>query len=224
MIRGGPLSVADYMQEVLTNPSSGYYMKRDVFGSAGDFTTSPEISQMFGEMLGIWCVLLWQQLGQPRQLSLVELGPGRGTLMADLLRGTAAFTPFAQALQVHLVEVSPFMRQQQWDKLQCSAATDSGSSSSSSSAESSAAGEKCNSGLDAVQQQQQQKKAEGFSCGISALNGAPVRQWRGARLICVPQCIQMLAAERYYCTELAMLAAFNAAEVAQAHSLPMMFV
>ncbi|KAF8068163.1 midA [Scenedesmus sp. PABB004] len=108
------------MGEVLTHPASGYYMARDVFGAAGDFTTSPEISQAFGEVLGVWCVLVWQALGQPARLRLVELGPGRGTLMADLLRGTAGFAGFASALEVHLVEVSPALRRQQWAALRCS--------------------------------------------------------------------------------------------------------
>lgn len=85
--------MAEYMQECLTNASAGYYMKHDVFGAAGDFTTSPEISQMFGEMLGIWSVATWMRMGQPSRVQLVELGPGRGTLTADLLRGTAGGNP-----------------------------------------------------------------------------------------------------------------------------------
>jgi len=113
------------MSEVLTNASAGYYTRRDVFGTAGDFTTSPEISQMYGEMIGIWCVAMWQQLesqnnrSQPAALRLVELGPGRGTLMADLLRGTSAFTSFASKLSVAMVEVSPALRKMQWKALGC---------------------------------------------------------------------------------------------------------
>ncbi|KAL0042685.1 hypothetical protein WJX79_007704 [Trebouxia sp. C0005] len=117
--RGGPITLAEYMSEVLTNPQAGYYINRDVFGTDGDFTTSPEISQLFGEMIGIWCLTVWQQLGSPSKMRLVELGPGRGTLMADLLRGTAPFKPFISGLDVHLVEVSKFLRLQQWDKLHC---------------------------------------------------------------------------------------------------------
>ncbi|EFN59277.1 hypothetical protein CHLNCDRAFT_8390, partial [Chlorella variabilis] len=108
--RGGPLSLAEFMSEALTNPQHGYYSQRDVFGATGDFVTSPEICQMMGEMVGIWCVAAWQQLGCPATLHLVELGPGRGTLMADLLRGTAAFQQFSQALRVSMVEVSPHLR------------------------------------------------------------------------------------------------------------------
>ncbi len=125
-MRGGPLSLAEFMQDALTSPQGGYYMQRDVFGAEGDFITSPEISQMFGEvgwrsevqtvfaaqdcaclplplapvtcdpsppcigwvqMVGIWALHTWMQMGQPQHVNLVELGPGRGTLMADLLRG-----------------------------------------------------------------------------------------------------------------------------------------
>ncbi|CAM6127199.1 unnamed protein product [Calypogeia fissa] len=111
--RGGPISIAEFMGEVLTNPNAGFYMNRDVFGSRGDFVTSPDSSQMFGEMLGIWSVLLWEQLGKPRELALVELGPGRGTLMADLIRSTAKFTEFSSAVRIHFVECSPTLRTMQ---------------------------------------------------------------------------------------------------------------
>ena len=82
----GPISVAQYMTLALHDPQSGYYATRDPFGAAGDFITAPEISQMFGEMLGLWCVQVWHDQGQPKKPRLVELGPGRGTLMADALR------------------------------------------------------------------------------------------------------------------------------------------
>lgn len=120
--RGGPITVAEYMSEVLTNPQAGYYTQRQVFGTAGDFITSPEISQMFGEMVGIWCVAMWERMGRPASLRLVELGPGRGTLMADLLRGTAPFGAFSAALSVDLVEVSPALQRKQWEALRCEGA------------------------------------------------------------------------------------------------------
>ena len=95
------------MSEALTNPTYGYYTKTSskdkVFGKSGDFTTSPEISQIFGELLGVWCATIWEQLGKPEELHLIEFGPGRGTLMMDLLRGTSNFKKFSEALRVHLI-------------------------------------------------------------------------------------------------------------------------
>ena len=106
----GPITVAEYMTAALTHPVHGYYMKRDVFGRKGDFITSPEISQVFGDLLGVWCVSCWEQLGKPARVRLVECGPGRGTLMADVLRASAVFPSFHKALSVHLLEVSPYLR------------------------------------------------------------------------------------------------------------------
>ena len=120
--RGGPITVAEYMQEVLTHPEFGYYMSRDVFGVGGDFVTSPEVSQVFGELVGAWAAWQWTQMGKPANVHLVELGPGRGTLMADLLRGTAVFKDFTDAVSVHMVEVSPKLREMQREKLRCDAA------------------------------------------------------------------------------------------------------
>ncbi|XP_070661486.1 uncharacterized protein [Malus domestica] len=117
--RGGPISVAEYMEEVLTNPKAGFYMNRDVFGAGGDFITSPEVSQMFGEMVGVWAMSLWEQMGQPDKVNLVELGPGRGTLMADLLRGASKFKNFTKSLHVHMVECSPALQKLQYQKLEC---------------------------------------------------------------------------------------------------------
>ncbi|KAF5198196.1 arginine methyltransferase NDUFAF7-like protein [Thalictrum thalictroides] len=117
--RGGPISVAEYMEEVLTNPKAGFYMNRDVFGSGGDFITSPEVSQMFGEMIGVWAMCLWEQMGQPDKVNLVELGPGRGTLMADLLRGASKFEKFTKSLHVHMVECSPTLQKLQYKTLKC---------------------------------------------------------------------------------------------------------
>ncbi|KAF5749024.1 NADH dehydrogenase [Tripterygium wilfordii] len=117
--RGGPISVAEYMEEVLTNPKAGFYINRDVFGAEGDFITSPEVSQMFGEMIGVWTMCLWEQMGQPNKVNLVELGPGRGTLMADLLRGASKFKNFTDALNIRMVECSPTLQKLQYSNLKC---------------------------------------------------------------------------------------------------------
>ncbi|GFY87053.1 NADH dehydrogenase ubiquinone complex I, assembly factor-like protein [Actinidia rufa] len=117
--RGGPISVAEYMEEVLTNPKAGFYINRDVFGAEGDFITSPEVSQMFGEMVGVWAMCLWEQMGQPNKVNLIELGPGRGTLMADLLRGASKFKNFTESLHIHMVECSPTLQKLQYSHLKC---------------------------------------------------------------------------------------------------------
>ncbi|XP_052198121.1 uncharacterized protein LOC127805005 [Diospyros lotus] len=117
--RGGPISVAEYMEEVLTNPKAGFYINRDVFGAEGDFITSPEVSQMFGEMIGVWAMCLWEQMGQPKRVNLIELGPGRGTLMADLLRGASKFKNFRDSMHIHMVECSPTLQKVQYSNLQC---------------------------------------------------------------------------------------------------------
>eukprot|EP00741_Cyanophora_paradoxa_P003512 tig00000711_g3410.t1 len=106
----GPISLADYMREAMTHPLYGYYMQRDVFGASGDFVTSPEISQVFGELVGVWAVALWQQIGCPKELHLIECGPGRGSMMADILRCARNFPDFRAAIRVHLVEASPALR------------------------------------------------------------------------------------------------------------------
>jgi SAM-dependent MidA family methyltransferase len=82
----GPLSIADYMAICLYDPDGGYYMKREPFGVAGDFTTAPEVSQMFGELIAVWLYSTWRTLGSPSPLAFVEIGPGRGTMMKDMLR------------------------------------------------------------------------------------------------------------------------------------------
>ncbi|XP_067943499.1 protein arginine methyltransferase NDUFAF7, mitochondrial-like [Watersipora subatra] len=105
----GPITVADYMRECLTHPQHGYYMKKDVFGSKGDFITSPEISQMFGELLGVWVVAEWQALASDGHLHLIEFGPGRGTLAADMLRTISQFDFMKEKISLHLLDVSPKM-------------------------------------------------------------------------------------------------------------------
>ena len=109
----GPIGVDRYMSLCLGHPRHGYYMGQDPFGSAGDFVTAPEISQMFGELIGVWCAAAWQAMGTPAPLRLVELGPGRGTLMADLLRAARVVPGFLDAVCVALVETSPVLRQSQ---------------------------------------------------------------------------------------------------------------
>ena len=106
----GPLPLADVMATALTHPRFGYYATRDPFGASGDFITAPEISQMFGELIGLWAAVMWQAMGAPDRLSLVELGPGRGTLMADALRAARIVPGFPEAVQVDLVEASPTLR------------------------------------------------------------------------------------------------------------------
>jgi SAM-dependent MidA family methyltransferase len=113
----GPIPLARYMGLCLGHPVHGYYTTRDPFGARGDFTTAPEISQMFGELVGLWAAEAWRLMGAPAQLRLVELGPGRGTLMADLLRAVRIVPGFAQALSVHLVETSPVLRARQQERL-----------------------------------------------------------------------------------------------------------
>ncbi len=111
--RHGPITLARYMEAALHHSTLGYYRTRDPLGSAGDFTTAPEISQMFGEMLGAWLAVVWQQIDRPNPLRLVELGPGRGTLMSDALRATRGVPGLHQAIDLHLVETSEPLRAMQ---------------------------------------------------------------------------------------------------------------
>src|SRR5437870_3589481 len=113
----GPIPVAQFMALALGHPTHGYYAGRDPFGARGDFVTAPEISQMFGELIGLWAASVWQMMGAPGAVHLVELGPGRGTLMADAMRAATIVPAFRAALSVHLVETSPLLRQRQRDTL-----------------------------------------------------------------------------------------------------------
>ena len=111
--REGPLSVATYMELCLSHPTHGYYRRGGPIGAAGDFITAPEVSQMFGELIGLWCAAVWQTMGRPQRVRLVELGPGRGTLLADALRTANAVAAFRDAIDLHLVESSETLRAEQ---------------------------------------------------------------------------------------------------------------
>lgn len=102
----GPMSVAEYMTLCLLDPVDGYYPTRDPLGSDGDFITAPEISQMFGECLGLWAIQSWMDMGRPPSVNLIEMGPGRGIMMADILRTAALDKAFERALSVTLIEAS----------------------------------------------------------------------------------------------------------------------
>nr|WP_218626152.1 SAM-dependent methyltransferase [Bradyrhizobium sp. dw_78] len=109
----GPIPVWRYMQICLTHPEYGYYRARDPLGREGDFITAPEVSQMFGELLGLWSASVWKAIGAPSVFRLIELGPGRGTMMADALRALRVLPPMYQALSIHLVEINPVLREKQ---------------------------------------------------------------------------------------------------------------
>jgi NADH dehydrogenase [ubiquinone] 1 alpha subcomplex assembly factor 7 len=113
----GPMPLDRYMALCLGHPVHGYYMNRDPFGIKGDFITAPEISQMFGELIGVWCIATFESMGGPEQFNLVELGPGRGTLMADLLRAAQKAPGFGHRAQIHFVETSPVLRRIQRERL-----------------------------------------------------------------------------------------------------------
>ena len=113
----GPMPLDRYMTLCLSHPEYGYYMTRDPLGAAGDFTTSPETSQVFGELIGVWVAQVWEQLGSPKHFALVELGPGRGTLMADVLRVLTKVPSCSKAAEVHFVETSAVLRAAQLDRV-----------------------------------------------------------------------------------------------------------
>ena len=114
---GGPMAVAQYMELCLTDPERGYYARHDPFGTAGDFITAPEISQMFGELIGLWAAATWRAMGSPGEIKLVELGPGRGTMMVDVLRAARVMPDFLAAIHVHLIEISPALERLQRNAL-----------------------------------------------------------------------------------------------------------
>ncbi|HZP18994.1 MAG TPA: SAM-dependent methyltransferase [Bauldia sp.] len=114
---GGPISVAQYMAICLGDPEHGYYRTTEPFGRGGDFITAPEVSQMFGELIGAWTVATWEAMGAPERFVLAELGPGRGTLIADLLRAARVRPAFLAAAEVHLVETSRRLRAVQRETL-----------------------------------------------------------------------------------------------------------
>src|SRR4029077_1855539 len=109
----GPMPVRQFMAMCLTDPQHGYYMTRDPLGRAGDFVTAPEISQVFGELIGLWAASAWHRMGQPENVRLVEIGPGRGTMMLDALRAAQVVPAFRGAVVLHLVEISPALQQRQ---------------------------------------------------------------------------------------------------------------
>ena len=113
----GPLDVGQFMSFALSHPEHGYYMKADPFGRGGDFVTAPEVSQMFGEVLGAWSAFQWEAMGRPDDFVLLECGPGRGILMADMLRATQAVQGFYDAAQITLMEISPVLKKEQGDVL-----------------------------------------------------------------------------------------------------------
>jgi NADH dehydrogenase [ubiquinone] 1 alpha subcomplex assembly factor 7 len=114
----GFITVADYMRLCLLHPQYGYYTTHEPFGAQGDFITAPEISQLFGEVIGIWAAMTRKSQGEPHDFNLVELGPGRGTLMADLLRSVGHIGNFKNSAHIHLIEASPRLQQMQKEKLQ----------------------------------------------------------------------------------------------------------
>lgn len=111
--REGPLPVSEYMRACLGDPEHGYYRGRPAIGAGGDFTTAPEISQTFGELIGIWAAVAWRAMGAPARVDLVELGPGRGTMMSDALRAGRIIPGFLEAVHLHLVESNPLLRETQ---------------------------------------------------------------------------------------------------------------
>ena len=120
ILETGPMNIETYMRLALLHPVHGYYASKMPLGESGDFITAPEISQMFGELIGLWCINVWRGMGAPRPFLLAELGPGRGLLMADALRAAKIAPDFLDALDLHLVETSEILRQSQRAALEAS--------------------------------------------------------------------------------------------------------
>lgn len=113
----GPITVSEFMALASAHPEHGYYARGDPFGRAGDFATAPEISQVFGELLGLWAAVAWRGMGAPGRVLLVECGPGRGTMMRDMLRAARTAAGFARAAELHLVETGRALRRAQQETL-----------------------------------------------------------------------------------------------------------
>ena len=113
----GPMTIADYVTRCLHDPKGGYYATRPALGERGDFITAPMVSQMFGELLGLWAVETWQRLGAPEKVRLVEVGPGDGTLMSDALRAARLSPDFLEAAELILIEPSLPLRREQEKRL-----------------------------------------------------------------------------------------------------------
>ena len=109
--RHGPITLADYMSSCLADPDNGYYRCQTAIGQHGDFITAPEISQVFGELIGLWSVVVWRQMGSPAPFHLIELGPGRGTMLQDALRAANVAPDFLAAVDICLVEINPALRE-----------------------------------------------------------------------------------------------------------------
>ncbi|MCU0790723.1 MAG: SAM-dependent methyltransferase, partial [Nitratireductor sp.] len=114
----GPVSLAQYMHIAMADPRHGYYANRTAIGGSGDFITAPEVSQMFGELIGVWCAGAWQAMGSPANFLLAEAGPGRGTMMRDMLRAAATVPGFVESASVRLIETSPAMIASQRERLE----------------------------------------------------------------------------------------------------------
>ena len=115
--RSGPLTIERYMDLCLNDPEAGYYATRPRLGESGDFITAPHVSQMFGELIGLWAAETWTALGAPDRIILAEMGPGDGTMMSDVLRAARAVPTFLAAAEVWLTETSAPLREAQRERL-----------------------------------------------------------------------------------------------------------